>query len=411
MKLGNISQTIVPVPNFFMDQKTRPLETFQLYNKTDSEFYKNKNKVKSKFNIKPLKIKNNQLELDEYSCKSSRPFQKFSFKRQNSYYRDRDVLTTFYNLNINHNPRSFSRQWIEMNQEKYIPIYYQKKYPDLTEMKKGYFSDIVDVNNIDKYKKVEKKIISKKYQDWEKYKKDENLEEFLEPNLREEIKNNTKNLIDRINMNYDIKNWTDFDSRVTYNRFFQTAYSPINNVIKNSESLKDKFGNALKEKALSLKNINERTRKVIEKSMNNNNEENNGENIDNKNNDINNEEYYDMLMDNCTSNLLKLRYNNSEKPEYNEKDQKFIEENKFITSRLNTTKLFKDFPSKTREEFNEKKIIIPKNLQKASKYTGKITLKEKYGNDNECADKLIQEDYLKAMWKRPLHKDAYKLHE
>ena len=99
----------------------------------------------------------------------------------------------------------------------------------------------------------------------------------MEPNLREDIKNNTKNLIDRINMNYDIKNWTDFDSRVTHNRFFQTAYSPINNVIKNSESLKDKFGNALKEKALSLKNINERTRKVIEKSMNNT-EDNNGEN-------------------------------------------------------------------------------------------------------------------------------------
>ena len=410
MKLGNISQTIVPVPNFFMDQKTRPLETFQLYNKTDSDFYKNKNKIKSKFNIKPLKINNTQIELDENSCITTRPFQKFSFKRPNSYYRDRDVLTTFYNLNINHNPRSFSRQWIEMNQEKYIPIYHQKNYPDLTKMKKGFFSDIVDINNIDKYKKGKKKIISKLYQDWEKYKKDENLEEFLEPNLREDIKNNTKNLIDRINMNYDIKNWTDFDSRVTHNRFFQTAYSPINNVIKNSESLKDKFGNALKEKALSLKNINERTRKVIEKSMNNT-EDNNGENVSNKKNDINNEEYYDMLMDNCTSNLLKLRYNNSEKPEYNEKDQKFIEDTKYITSRLNKTKLFKDFPSKTREEFNEKKIIIPKNLQKASKYNGKITLKDKYGNDNDYVDKMIQEDYLKVMWKRPLHKDAYKLHE
>ena len=47
MKLGNISQSIVPVPYFFMDQKTRPLETFQLYNKTDSDFYKKKKKIKS----------------------------------------------------------------------------------------------------------------------------------------------------------------------------------------------------------------------------------------------------------------------------------------------------------------------------------------------------------------------------
>ena len=34
MKLGNISQTIVPVPNFFVDQKNRTLETFNLYQKT-----------------------------------------------------------------------------------------------------------------------------------------------------------------------------------------------------------------------------------------------------------------------------------------------------------------------------------------------------------------------------------------
>ena len=32
MKLGNISQTIVPVPNFFVDQKNRTLETFHIYN-------------------------------------------------------------------------------------------------------------------------------------------------------------------------------------------------------------------------------------------------------------------------------------------------------------------------------------------------------------------------------------------
>jgi hypothetical protein len=41
---------------------------------------------------------------------------------------------------------------IELNKEKYIPVYHQKNYPDLTKMKKGYFPDIVDVNNVDKYK-------------------------------------------------------------------------------------------------------------------------------------------------------------------------------------------------------------------------------------------------------------------
>jgi len=415
MKLGNISQTIVPVPNFFMDQKGRPLETFQKYNKTDSNFYKKK--FKSKFKLNPINIQNNntQSEIEEISSKTSRPFQKFSFKRQNSnsYFRDRDVLTTFYNLNINHNPRNFSRQWLEMNQEKYIPVYHQKKYPNLTEMKKAYFPEIIDVNNINKEKHEYKQIMSlkclEKFYKYKNYKQRENLEEFLEPNLREDIKNNTKNLIDRINMNYDIKKWTDFNSRTTYNRFFQTAYSPLNNVIKNSESLKNKFGDALKQKALSLKNINNQTRKIIEKSMSNNDFENDEENI--KNNTNIEENYFDVLMDNCTTNLLNLKYNNCAAPKYSPKDKKFINENKYITERLNKTKLFKDFPSKTREEFNEKKIIIPKSLHKNSKYNGKVILREKYGKDKDNIDKLIEGDYLKKMWIRPLHEDAYKLHE
>ena len=411
MKLGNISQTVVPVPNFFMDQKHRPLETFNLYNKTDTNFYKKKYKSRIKLNAISIPNNNTQNEFDEIS-KTSKPFSKFSFKRQNSnsYFRDRDVLTTFYNLNINNNPRNFSRKWMEINKEKYIPLYHQKNYPDLTEMKKTFFPDIIDTNNTNKNNRHEyKKIMSikslTKFYDYKNYRKRENLEEFLEPNLREDIKNNTKNLIDRINMNYDIKKWSDFDSRTTYNRFFQTAYSPLNNVIKNSESLKNEFGNALKQKALSLKNINEQTKKIIENTMvSNDNDEFNS-------NNNNNEKYYDELIDNCTSNLLKLKYNNTERPDYNSKDKQFIKNNKYITKLLNKTKLYKDFPSKTREEFNEKKNIIPNHLLKNNKYQGNVILREKFGNDDENNDKLIEEDYLKKMWKRPLHEDAYKLHE
>ena len=239
-------------------------------------------------------------------------------------------------------------------------------------MKKGYFPDIVDVNNVDKYKNKNKSEYKKmmslkcmeKYYNWENYKKAENLEELLEPNLREDIKNNTQNLIDKINMNYDIKQWTDFDSRVTHNRFFQTVYSPLTNVIRNEESLKDKFGNVLKQKALSLKNITEQTRKVIEKNMNDNKKEEDNINIQ-ENDILSDENYYNTLLDNCKTNLLKLRYNNSDRHEYNSKDQNFIDEHQYLTSRLNKTKLFKDFPSKTREEFNEKKNYYTKKLAKS----------------------------------------------
>ena len=38
-KIGNISQTIVPVPNFFLNQQNRKIETFSLYNKTKRSNY------------------------------------------------------------------------------------------------------------------------------------------------------------------------------------------------------------------------------------------------------------------------------------------------------------------------------------------------------------------------------------
>ena len=408
MKLGNISQSIVPVPNFFMDQKTRKLETFHLYNKTDSNFYKNKSKIKSKLKLNPLSIQNNntQSEIDEISSYNSQFSPKFKRQNSNPYFRDRDVLTTFYNLNINNNPRNFSRQWIECNREKYVPAYHQKKYPEYTEMKKTYFPDIIDLNSIDKHKHEYNKIMPLKcmenFYNYKNYRKRENTEEFLSQNLREDIKHNTKNLIDRINMNYNIKKWSDFDSRTTFNRFFQTAYSPLNNAIKNSESLKNTFSKVLKQKALSLKIINLQAKKLIEKAMNN---------TDNNNIDVdNNETKYDRLIENCTTNLLKLKYNNSERPKYNSKDKSFINDNRYITEKLSKTKLYKKFPSKTREEFNEKKIIVPKHLLKNSKYQGNVILREKFGNDvdNNYNDK---NDFLKTMWKRPLNQDAYKLHE
>ena len=52
MKLRNISQTIVSVPNFFMDQKTLKKETFNLYDKMHSDNY---NKFNN--NKKPILLK------------------------------------------------------------------------------------------------------------------------------------------------------------------------------------------------------------------------------------------------------------------------------------------------------------------------------------------------------------------
>ena len=44
---------------------------------------------------------------------------------------------------------------------------------------------------------------------------------------------NTKNLLDRINTAYDMNRWNQFNCRVTMNYEFQTAYSPIKDMINN----------------------------------------------------------------------------------------------------------------------------------------------------------------------------------
>ena len=412
MKLGNISQTIVQVPNFFVDQKTRTIEAFNLYQKTSKNNSKIKKILKLKLNSMSSKSQNSSVEKNKEKdssilYKTSRQKKVDSFNRKSNYYRDSDLLTTFYNLNINKNPRNFTRQWIQMNQEKYLPLYYRNNYNlDFKENTKTYFPGIVDMN---KPKSVAQKNLTIKCDDIENYKKFKEYQKkqdifgFLNPNLREELQSQTKNLIDKINMNYDIKKWDKFDTHTTFNKFYQTEYSPLNSALKNTETLSEKFGKTLKLKALNLTNINLQTKKVIEKSMNSTDTEND-DNLDE-------EQYFKTLVSNSGNNLLKLQYNNEENPKYNSRDKKFIEENKYITSKINKTKLFKEFPSKTREEFNIKKIVKYKNLKKNYKYEGNIKLKDKYENEEVTKDKLIVEDYLKTMWKRPLHKDAFKLHE
>ena len=247
------------------------------------------------------------------------------------------------------------------------------------------------------------------YYNHKKYIKDENIEGLLSPTLREDIKNDTKNLIDRINMNYDIGKWSEFDTRKTFNRFFQTAYSPINDVIKNTESIKDKFTFTLRDKALGLKTISSKSKKIIENSIIRNNLEEYQKKEGSEG--LYDEKKCDAMLNNCSSNLLKLKYNNCQAPKYNIKDKLFIHENEFITKRINKTKLYKEFPSKTREEFNTKKIVKYKSLNKNIKVKGNIILKDKYGSDDDNNKNNDEYYYLKQMWKRPFHKDAYKLHE
>ena len=326
MKLGNISQTIVPVPNLFVLQDLKPLDTFYL------------NKSKS------------------------------------SYFRSKDLFNKSYFFDINRNKKIKDNKILDkINQTKFI-------------------SKINNNNNI-------------------------NSNENNNKNIREDLFNDTYNLLERINEKYDMKRWNEFDHRFYYfNKLNKTVYNPLtfrennnNNYEINDEdeNLKAKFSKTLREKILNLKTINKRTKSFLDKNKINNIE---NENFNNNNSKI------DFLLEKNRENLLKIKKkysknfkfikNNSSYNIFNiKKDLNFLNKNKFMTDRINKDSfIFKDYLSKTRGEFFVKNVIPKKRIKNTILNRCNLVDKTKYNfNEKELTN------FQNEIWNRPLHKDAFKL--
>ena len=326
MKLGNISQTIVPVPNLFVLQDLKPLDTFYL------------NKSKS------------------------------------SYFRSKDLFNKSYFFDINRNKKIKDNKILDkINQTKFI-------------------SKINNNNNI-------------------------NSNENNNKNLREDLFNDTYNLLERINEKYDMKRWNEFDHRFYYfNKLNKTVYNPLtfrennnNNYEINDEdeNLKAKFSKTLREKILNLKTINKRTKSFLDKNKINNIE---NEKFNNNNSKI------DFLLEKNRENLLKIKKkysknfkfikNNSSYNIFNiKKDLNFLNKNKFMTDRINKDSfIFKDYLSKTRGEFFVKNVIPKKRIKNTILNRCNLVDKTKYNfNEKELTN------FQNEIWNRPLHKDAFKL--
>ena len=82
MKLGNISQTIVQVPNFFINRKLRSIDTFELHTRTESDIRFNPNlikkknlpfkqKIRSELDLESNRFKINENNIYEISIKNN----------------------------------------------------------------------------------------------------------------------------------------------------------------------------------------------------------------------------------------------------------------------------------------------------------------------------------------------------
>ena len=216
---------------------------------------------------------------------------------------------------------------------------------------------------------------------------------------------NTKKLIDRINTTYDLNKWNEFNSRISMNKEFQTAYSPITDAIKKTSDYKDEFMKTLYKKSLSLKTITEKSKNLIKRNFKNNDAKNRFKrkwNFHNDNNMSKNKSDLDRLLETNKNNLLNLKINNSEPIEYSKEDKDFVEKNKSVTSSINKYHLYKYFPSMTRMEFELQKIYPKKKKNTEIDEWGVI-------NINKYKSKKENFSSLDNMWKRPLHSDAYKI--
>jgi len=326
MKLGNVSQSIVPVPKYFINNKS--IDLVSLYSKTDTNFSPKRN-IRRKRKTRNI-----------------------------SYYRTRDILTINSDFNYNLNPRYNQIKSFSINTKKYIPLFKDKKYKNNAEIKGTYFPDIIYMNDIKDAKKNDNERSKTVIQQYKEYKRSTNIEQKINPDLRSDIVHNTENLIKQINMKFDFKRWNEFDSRTTMNLFHQPAYSPLVDFNKNNITEKEAFSDTLRQKAIGLKTISNKAKAVIQKNLYENDLEENRNKLKQKNNI----KKLKILIENSKNNFLNLNYNNTERPSYNKKDKEFILENKTITKRLNKTKLYHDFPSALKEEFIEKRIYKNKKL-------------------------------------------------
>ena len=327
MKLGNVSQSIVPVPKYFLNNKS--IDLISLYSKTETNF-------------SPKRIIHKKIK-----------------PKKKSYYRARDILSLNLDFNLNLNPRYNHLKSFTENTKKYIPIYHTQKFKNNSELKGTYFPDIIYMNNIKNIpKNIEKEKVKSVIQQYQEYKKSNNIEQKINPDLISDLVHNTENLITKINMDIDFERWKKFDSRTTMNLFFQPAYSPLTDFNQNNKSEKDNFRDTLKNKAMGLTTISNKAKAAIQKSIYENELEKKCDELEEKKR----AKKLEILIENSKNNFLKLRFNNTNRPSYNLNDREFIWENKAITNRLNRTKLYKDFPSPIREEFIEKRIYKNKRL-------------------------------------------------
>ncbi len=211
MKLGNTSQTLITVPKFF-------------YTKSE----------------KDVDILNNT--------------------QRKKYFREKDLFNKSRDLNFCNNQRKNFRNFEHQNVEKYIPIHkMEATLRSFSENKQTLHSTHKSRTDMSDDESVAN--TSGEYDKFTKYMKDTNITLQTKGDLRDEIRGNISNLINKINTNFDIDRWNKTDTRSQYNYNNSNVYSPLTLFNMTNFSEQEKFTNTLRDKVSSLKEIDNNVRK------------------------------------------------------------------------------------------------------------------------------------------------------
>lgn len=210
MKLGNVSQTIVPVPNFFLNKNLTHVDTFNVT----------------------------------------------AGKR---YYREKELLKCTKDLNFSNNPRKYSKKYDEINKEKYVPIHRRilQDNSALNSLRNHSEEKPKNEYKIENPTFDEKKL--KSTGDFGKYTtfmEKTNVSKVTRGDIREGIQNNIKDLLEKINTNYDMKRYNSTDKKTNSVMLNSIMYTPLTLYNQQNENETQKFKKALLAKLNSLSVVN-----------------------------------------------------------------------------------------------------------------------------------------------------------
>jgi hypothetical protein len=227
MKLGNTSQSIVPVPNFFLNSTFSDVDTFKV-------------------------------------------------PARRRYFREKDLFRHTRDLNFSNNRRHNQKKYEDFNKEKYIPIHKRDINLNIGHLQGSLSGQkygqndmyLLDSDRVDKDETNKFKSSNLEFGKFTHYMEKTNISKIVNGDVREEISSNIKELLEKINTNLDMKEYNKFDKKHNSMIHNTIKFTPITTFNKHNENETDRFKRTLKEKLNSLTAVNEKSKEKALTSLN-----------------------------------------------------------------------------------------------------------------------------------------------